>query len=690
MWKGKQHQTQHHPPKKRHKKHNKKKEDQLSKEQETAKCVSIETQLRLQREKSATATITSAATGSQKAEQQSQQTGPAVVKGFVYDSEKQRYFRAPDKKIARSRVIPGAGGCLPQALSAKCSFSLPSRVNPFSIVGFLHRQQLNHGVSMNYSPVLARTMQVRDRGAVDSAVKHLHFHPLFGKVLTLERSLVFLRAGFDSVYMQHPAPSAALSFVTAKWAPSPFALVGAVLCDHRGMHRVVVLRPDVSQDDDEGRGSPVHAMPRQMPQRLISSTVLELKRTVSNVHWTTSGGPTTAAARSVTGADADAVRTSRVMELELELELELVVCSEDAVYRIAWPTCQVTRLCAVSSPAVCFAPISAATMPHSSNTSGGSGVLGLRNGSIFLTDPRMHSASCTGAHSTDGSSDSGSSSRNSSGNSSGSGSGSGSGSKKHGLRHTPRPSSSSSSASSSPLLLTRMKHCIDHLHTLQHSPTVLAQDVVGNVSLFDLRRASHAAVTIVVQPPVASHLLQGSLFWVSPDEEMVLVNARIDTPDSHHHSRAIDIWSVTHSAQRHHQVPIPRGCSGSGFGPALQEDGGSGSINTLRFAPNIGWAACLSPRPYDSSSSSSSSNLHGRDRGDRGDRGGSSLSSYGVLPPQSPMMASGDETHYHNYRGFDAENGNNGENVWRGASVACFAPTASGRLGSSLFDMWGR
>jgi hypothetical protein len=636
MWKGKQ--TQQPPP---HKRRKKQKKDQTHNQQQVAinnKCISIETQLRLQREKAAII-------HSQQIEKESaadsahQSEGLRTVKGYVYDTEKQRYFKRNDRKTANK----SAPGFLPKSLN-KCTLSLsppPPPVNHFSLVPSLLRRQLGGKSKMDYSSLLARSIRLQDSGTAAASVKSVHFHPLFGKLLTLQESLLFLHTHLDSVCMRYVASSPDLAFVTAKWAPSPTPLVGAVLCDpHRGVYRVVVLHPPVSVSvssssppppvDQWGEGG-----------GLVSTTVLELKTaSVSNIQWASKPQPNKARASKLQTNKAE-------HEQGQGHELELVVCSEDAVISIAWPACHATRLCAVASPAVCFAPLSACSACSAGQRAPccACGLVGLRNGSILMVHSPGHTA-CRGG---------GRGGASSGGRDGGRGGGSSRGSRSD---HHDRPS---------PVLLARMPHCLDHLHPLHGGRAVLAQDIVGNLRLVDLlsRRPGHRAVDIVHTPRAAcSQLLQGSLFWVSPDERMVLVNGRSlecsqGSPDEH--ARAIDVWSLAAPFCRLHQVAV---CNGRGAaaregeeGACARRAGGGGAINTVRFAPNIDLAACLLPcRVTDSSTSGSYS--------DSGSYSGGSYSSDSY---------SGDS------------GGGGGE--WQGAAVVCLRRGVGGAVEASLLDV---
>lgn len=484
MARGKQKQQgslQSHQNSKKRRKHNSNRHPQPSDNQVLAKSVSIETQLRIQREKAILqSNQVSASDNDCKVP-----TPPTVVKGFVYDKEKQRYFKSSDGNKSVN-VVPG---WLPKAFN-KCNLSPPARVSDFSVVGTLRRQQLI-GKSMNYSVVLARSIQLMATDTFpNTSVKSVDYHPTHGKLLTTESHLLFVRQegriSHQGLYFQHSSSSLGDSFISAKWAPISDALVGAVACDSlRGVCKVVVLRPITDLDigiQSEGEEW-AHVV-----RRMESTTVFELAKSIMGMHW----------AHSHTGG------------------LELIVCSEDALYRVSWPSHAVSVATSVPSPAVCWSSQLDA-FPSSC-----CGVVGLRNGSILMTDSRMQSSSC----------------------------------------------------------VSRMPHCIDHMYSLRRRPQVLAQDVVGTLSIFDLRKTSSPAVSIVKQhKSAASVLIKGSLFWVSSDEEMVLTSGGLDQSQNQRgfHTRAIDVWSVRTSDQRYHQVPI-----------RVQSDSHSTSSlsSSLRFAPN--------------------------------------------------------------------------------------------------------
>ena len=509
------------PPKKRRKHHtttttshhqHKHHRQQLSEKQAEAKSLSIEEQLRIQRQKqreqtasssssltpTASATTTTNSTrSSDSKEEVNQNAAILTVKGFLYDEKTQRYFKASDRK----KALHMAPGGLPAAFDKKISVVRRPQVSQSSVISALRRRQLS-GIArgVDFTGVLARSVRLECRDTFPDTLIGIDYHPLFGKLLVTPACLLRIRSHSSSDVMRLFTTSHWL-IISARWAPdcsSP--LVGAALRDpQRGVYRVVVM---------SGTSDAYH--------ELSSTTLLDLSEEegVIQVQWIRSG-----------------------------LHISLVVCCENVVYKVDWPSGRVSRMCTVISPAMSFVGLSSPDV-GCDQTAGG--VIGLRNGSILLIDPRTPNSRCSKSK-----------------------------------KRTP---------SDAHVTVGRMKHCVDHMYALRGGLTLLAQDVVGNVSLFDLRRSTDPAMHVVRKNRAAStYLIKGSSFWVSCDEKMIMVSGVIDEPDVLYHNRAIDIWCLTDPERRHHQVPIPR----PSVIPSLYERGSNPCLNqsfsnTLLFAPNCG------------------------------------------------------------------------------------------------------
>mmetsp|Transcript_12588 Transcript_12588/g.23330 ORF Transcript_12588/g.23330 Transcript_12588/m.23330 type:complete len:589 (-) Transcript_12588:82-1848(-) len=256
----------------------------------------------------------------------------------------------------------------------------------------------------------------------------------------------------------------------------------------------------------------------------------------------------------------------------VEPTLALVLCGEEGAYRVEWPSGVVSRLCCVSSPVTSFAALR--------DCGGCGGVAGLRNGSIIFADSRLPCDSGGGM-----------------------------------MSDISRVRSSASAVCSPQSRAAgRMKHCVDHMYAMSSGVGVLVQDVVGNVNLFDIRMSRCPAMTVIRKHrDAAACLVQGSLFWVSSDEKMVLVSGSCDSPGSMLHSRAIDVWSLTELERRHHQEPLPRGGSDAATGSSSRGEQLSvehSPSNSIRFAPNSSWAQYV-PRPAADDCCYSGSCVHG-------------------------------------------------------------------------------
>ena len=171
--------------------------------------------------------------------------------------------------------------------------------------------------------------------------------------------------------------------------------------------------------------------------------------------------------------------------------IQLFVCVEDTLYIVYWPSTQVRRFRKYASPVVCFSP--SAPGQHSSQLCS-PGLVGLRNGAISTTDSRIRGINAN--------------------------------------------------------ILINMKHCVDHIHVMKNGTSVLLQDVVGNVNVFDIRRTNVPSLTVVRKHPSrCAQLIQGSLFWVTTDEKMILVRADINDVKN-----TIDVWSLVDEQTRLAQV----------------------------------------------------------------------------------------------------------------------------------------
>lgn len=394
------------------------------------------------------------------------------IKGFSYDFEKDRYFKTTNNCVHS-----------PQSLMLN-----PNRLSERLDISSLFLRELIY--KSNISKRLLMQLCVLEHNIMQETIpckKVSSFHPIFGFAVTDSSRIRYQYHKFISLQNK--------IFQKVQWSLNSTPLIAAVV------------------SSGSSSSSPTDSI-------ALFMNPIQNRTTIS------------LSTNNMTHSDSRMIKLSNshldIFSLQWTIEDKLLIGNSKRIlsYNCDHDIHRETNICELSSPpmALCLAGL------HSKSF-----YCGVRNGSVYLTDTRMHARDIR----------SGSSAGESGGDESDS---------KRNIRNN---------GNSNQMALCKMKYCIDHLWCLSDECRVVVQDISGAVSVYDTRVMgkcpphSHAtahshghtpSVSVIAHTNGnGSSILANQGFWVTSDESAIML---IPPPHLRGRSDVVDAHAV-------HAGPVP-------------------------------------------------------------------------------------------------------------------------------------